>query len=164
MGVPRQHGSGLAAAKFIERGGDARAAHRQFSDDIEQIQPQCREHLVVARPAEMDAAGARADALGQAFLERRLPILIGKLDAPQTAFVLLRQSGKSGAQRCQIRGHQQFCGVKHFRVGERRRHVIANEPRVERVILACRVTQHALVESGVLIPQKTHASLAMRSP
>ena len=131
---------------------------RDALDDIAQIQSQRCEHLVVARSAQMNAAGARADALRQAFLKRRVPILIGKLYAPLATRMLIRQSAEAGAHGCKVRILQEVCAVQHLGVGDRRRHVIANEPRIERVVLCGRVIKHARIESCVLIPQKTHRS------
>jgi len=46
--------------------------------------------------------------------------------------------------------------MKHFGMRDRRRNVITNQARIERVVLCGRVIKHTLIERCVLVPQKTH--------
>ena len=66
----------------------------------------------------MDASAACADALGQPPLERGLPVLIGELDVPGTARVLVGERRESLADGGEIGGRQQLLRVQHLRVGE----------------------------------------------
>jgi len=106
--VARQERRGFAAAELIERGGDAGGARVQFLDHVAQVQSQRREHLVVARSTQMNAARACADALRQALLKRRVPILIGKLDAPLSAGMFLRQSGEAARRAARSASSRSF--------------------------------------------------------
>src|SRR2546429_8822371 len=87
--VAGNHGTPLARGELIERGGDREYAGGERIQRLEQIQPQRREHLVVARAPEVNAPARRSDALGEAPLERRLAVLVGELDAPLPARVAL---------------------------------------------------------------------------
>src|SRR5450631_4481866 len=85
MRVTRQHSCVLTLAERIERFGDADRACAQLLDDIAEVETQRREHLVIARTPQMNAAARGADALGKPLLKRRLAVLIVKLDAPKSA-------------------------------------------------------------------------------
>ena len=102
-----------------------------------------------------------ADALGQAVFERCLAVLVLERDAPFAARVLVadRLSPRECASRS-VRG-QQLRAVQHLRVRDRGAHVIEHQALVERMVLAGRVLQHALIERRALVPQPAHAVRAL---
>ena len=50
--------------------------------------------------------------------------------------------------------------AEHLGMGDRAADVIRHEPRVEDVVLARRVTKHALVERQPFVPEPAHVPLA----
>ena len=112
----------------------------------------------------MNAPGALADALGQALLERRLSVLVGKLDVPVTPLMLIRQCAKSPREGSKVCGVEEHRRVQHLGMGDGGGDVVAHQARIKRVIFACRVAQHALIEAGILVPQETHARIVTCLP
>ena len=75
---------------------------------VQQVQAQRRQHLVVARAAEMHAAAGRADARGEALLERGLAVLVGELDLPLARGVFGGQRAQALANGGQVRIAEQL--------------------------------------------------------
>ena len=149
-----------ARDQLVERRGDARHACFELVDGILQIQPQRGEHLVVARAAEMHALAGLADARDQQILQRRLPVLVLELHVAIRRAHARRRSRSDLAIAARSCGGQQPLSVEHFRVRDRCAHVVGDEPIVERVILAGRVAQDALVERS---PCPTGGSCSARA-
>ncbi len=93
VGVARERRALLARRELIERIGNRERTAPQCLDGFAQIQADGGEHLVVAGAPEVNAGAGGTDALGQAPLECRLAVLVGELDAPLPARVLVRQRG-----------------------------------------------------------------------
>ena len=129
---------------------------RERADDVAQVQAHGREHLVVARAPEVDAAAGLADALGEAPLERRVTVLVGELDVPGAARMLLGERAERRRQLREVGVREQPLRVEHLRVRERGAHVVGHEALIEGEVLAGRVAQHALIERCALVPQATH--------
>ena len=123
---------------------------------IEKVQAQGREHLIVARPARVQASSRRADALRQAILDRRLAILLVERDAPSALRVLLADGGERAAYRLMVRRRQKPLLREHVGVRRRGRDVVGHQTIVEQVVLARGVGEHALVERNTLVPQARH--------
>ena len=128
---------------------------------VAQIQPQRREHLVVARAARVQAAAGRADARGQprsrcavwqsssSSVMRHSPRGMRGADAPQRI-----------ADRREVRRRQQPLRVQHLARARSRPDVVAHQPLVEQVVLAGRVREYARIERRALVPQARHAVAA----
>src|SRR5690606_35680762 len=115
------------------------------------------------RAAEMHTAARLADALDQARFERAVHVLVGELDAPFARRVLLRERLEPGADRAAVLGGDEALLLEHPGMGDRRAHVVLDEPLVEQVILARREAQDALVEGQALVPQPSHGGARCRS-
>src|SRR5688572_19026818 len=106
----------------------------------------------------MHAPARRSDALREALLECRLAVLVGELDVPLAARVLLRQRGQTFPNGGEIRVGKQLLGVQHLGVRDGRARVVFHEAFVEREVLARRVREYAFVERRALVPESTHSS------
>ena len=91
---------------------------------------------------------AGADALGQPALERRLAILIGQLDPPHAALVLLGQRREAVAYQRKVCGRQQPLRVQHLGMRDRGAHVVAHQAFIERDSLHRRCTRSTRASSG----------------
>src|SRR5438477_2117354 len=159
VGVARERGVLLARGELIERLGYLERAAGERRDGFAQVQADRGEHLVVARAPEVNARAGVADAPGQAPLECRLAVLVGGLDAPGTARVLLRQRGEARADGDEILVREQTLGVQHRGVRDRGAHVVRHQAFIERAVLARGVMQHPLIERRALVPQPRHGVL-----
>src|SRR6267154_2278251 len=115
VGVARERRALLARRELLERIRNRERTADQRLDRFAQIQADGGEHLVVARAPEVNAGAGGTDALGQPPLECRLAVLIGELDAPLPARVLLRQSAEAGANRREVLVRQQALRLQHLR-------------------------------------------------
>ena len=88
MRIAGQGDVAFARRQLIERVSDTCHGFAQLIDRIAQIQTQRRQHLIVARAAEMHAAASRADARGEPLFERGLAIFVGELDFPRAGRML----------------------------------------------------------------------------
>ena len=83
--VAGQRGARLAPGERLERLGGRKRPGAQLPDALAQVQPQGGEHLVVARAPEVNARAGRAEARGEAPLERAVAVLVAELDVPGAA-------------------------------------------------------------------------------
>src|SRR5690348_6293015 len=104
----------------------------------------------------MHAPAGRADARGQALLERGLAVFVGELDGPDAGGVFLAEPREPVADQHEIGGVEQLRRVQHLGVRDRGTHVVFHEPLVERVVVARGVPQHPLVEIDSLVPEPAH--------
>ena len=154
--VARQLDIALPVGERIERGGDGLGALRQFLGGIAQVEAQRGEHLVVARAAEMHAPARCPDERGQPALERGLAVLVLQCDPPLAL-------GVGGGERLEplldglaVGVGEQPLRVQHLRVRDRGAGVVGDQTLVERVVLARREREHALIERRALVPEAAH--------
>jgi hypothetical protein len=162
VGVTGQLDRALARSEIVQRLRDRRHPSCELAHRILQVQPQRREHLIVARTSEVHALAGVADARDQQILERRLSILVLEPHVPFAARMLGCDLAQTALDRRKIFGAQQPLCMQHLGVRDRCAHVIGDQSVVERVIFAGRVTQHTLVETRALVPQPAHVSCAAR--
>jgi hypothetical protein len=159
VGVAGQRQRAFARGQRVQRFRDACGRRRQFLRHVQQIEPHGGEYLVVARTAEMHAATRRADARGQALLERSLSVFVGEFDLPLAGLVFRADGGEPVADGREVRVGEQSAGVQHGGVRERGAHVVAHQPLVQRVVVTRRVGEHPLVEIHALVPESAHGSV-----
>ena len=146
----------FARSQIVQRLDDRPGALGQLVGDIAQIQPQRRQHLIVARATEMYALARFTDPCGQKRFQRRLTIFLFELHLPLTTRVLCGNLGEPATNRFEIFGAQETTRMQHFRMHDRRARVIRDQSIVERVIFSRRVAQHSLIERCALIPKAGH--------
>src|SRR5512146_1772337 len=95
-------------------------------------------------------------ALCQSTLERRLPILVRELDAPESAAMLFRQRRQTVAYRLEVAFGQQLLLVQHLRMRNGRPGVVADQALIEGKVLAGGVLQHAIIQRRPFVPQTSH--------
>ena len=157
VGVARQHRPAFARRERIERVGHRGRARAQLLDGVAQVEAQRREHLVVARAAEVHPPAGLANSRGKALLERGLPVFVGELDVPLAARVGCAEGEQAAFDRAVIGVGQELLCAQHRGMRDRRRDVVAHEPLIERVVLARRVGEDARVERRALVPEACHA-------
>src|SRR5262249_50865701 len=150
----------LARGKPLQCVHDVSGATRQLVDDITQIEANCSQHLVIARTAEVDAPARRANSLGQAPFKRRLTVLVLERDMPVAAGMLLTQGEEAEPDDLEILSREQILRMEHFDMRNGGRDVVADQPLVEGIVLASRVTQHATVKWSAPVPQATHSRIS----
>ncbi len=147
----------LARGECLESRRTAFRTGGELHRRLAQVEPQRRQHLIVARASEVDARAGRADARGEMSLERRLPVLVVELDPPQSAGVLVGECAEPGADRLEVGGADQALRAQHLRVRDRGGDIVAHQPLVQRVVLAGGVFQDARIERRPRVPQPPHA-------
>ena len=156
MRVAGQRNVALAVRKQhygVAQGADPRG---QVVGRVEQVEPQRGQHLVVARPAEMQARTGVADRAREAALERRVYVLVLERNAPFPGVergLELFQAVTDGAR---VVVADEPGRSQHLRVRDRAAHVVGHEARIEQVILARRVAQDTFAERQALVPQARH--------
>ena len=78
-------------------GAGAKALH-----DVAQIEPQRRQHLVVARAAEVQPPATLTDARGEQVFERGLPVFLIERDMPLAALMRSSDLGQCFANQLEI--------------------------------------------------------------
>ena len=116
VGVTGQGDAALLHGDALERCHDAIRRLRERVDRVAQIETQRDEHLIVARPAEMDAAAGFADALREPALERAVHVLVGELDRPLAGRVRGRERFEARADRVAVGGAEELLLLEHTRV------------------------------------------------
>src|SRR4051812_23273465 len=160
MRVPWQHSVCLTPGQSIQRIGHLQRTACQVLNSITQIEPNRSQHLVIARAPQVYASAGSADPLGQAFFQRSLTILVFQADVPLAPGMLLAERSQPGSNLTQVLRRQQLLTVEHLHVGKGGSNVVADEPLIERIVLASRVPQHTAVERSTLVPQTAHQELA----
>ncbi len=162
VGVAGQRRRRLARRQLVERGGDGARALGERGHLVAQVEAQRRQHLVVARAAEVEARARFADRRGEAALERGVDVLVAELDLPVAGGMGGGERGQPVANR-----RDQGCGqqpnlAEHLGMGDRSAHVVRHQASVEPVILAGGVAQHPLVERPAPrpLPQPAHRRTA----
>src|ERR1700733_2133742 len=102
----------------------------------------------------MDTGTGRADTLSQAPLERTLAVLLGELDVPEPALMLIGERAEPGADLLEVLAGEELLCLQHLGMGNRGAHVIAHQALIER-----RVAQYALIERCALVPKSAHVPL-----
>ena len=96
--------------------------------------------------------------MGQSRLERRVDVFILECDLPFAGFEALLERVQSVTNRRAICVGNESLRSQHFRVRDRASDVVTDEPGIEDVIFAGRVSQHALVQRQSFFPQAAHVS------
>jgi hypothetical protein len=146
----------LARGELVERCRHRQCPFPQRLDLVAQIEPQRRQHLIVARPAQVDPGAGVADPGRQAGLERGMDVLFLDGDLPGAGRVLRGERLEAVADRGQVVRRQQPGGVQHLGVGDRGADVVGDEAGVQPVVLAGGVAEHPGVERLPLVPQAGH--------
>ena len=97
-------------------------------------------------------------------------LVLGAAVAPARAEFLLNDSDRvilfgdtSLSETYLVESIDQFLRSKHLCVRDRTTNVVRNESRIELVVLACRVAQHAFIERQAFFPEPAHDSAACSS-
>ena len=154
--VSRQHDRALAQGERVERIRDLDGAGVQGLRRVAQIQAQRRQHLVVARTAGMQTAAGGADARGQHIFDGGLTVFLVERDAPAALRVFLGDGLERAPDGAVIGRPQQPRIAQHVGVCQGGADVVTHQAVVEQMVLACGVSEHALVERGPLVPQSAH--------
>ena len=160
MGVAGQHYATLAGGQPLERVGHRQRARLDRARGLEHVEPQGREHLIIARAAGMQAPAGGADPRRQTVLEGGLAILLIEGDAPAAGGMLGADGHERGLDGGQVCGAQQCAFVQHAGMGDRGAHVVGHQPVVETMVIARRVLEHAGVQGRALVPEPRHGVAA----
>ncbi len=159
MGVAGQFDLALVDRDLFERRDDLSRELGELVDRILDIEPECRQHLVVARPAEMDATARFADGIDEPSLERRVHVLVGKLDGPLAPGMSRAQGLEPGRDRRALERLEQALSLEHARMRNRGADVVFDEAGVEQVVLSRGKTEDPLVQRFALVPESGHCRL-----
>ena len=105
----------------------------------------------------MKTAAGRAQLLREPGLERGLAIFQLERDPPVAARMRRTDLTQPVAYCIAIRGAQYSTAMKRFRMGDRRQHVVGDQPIGERMILARSELEYPAVERRALVPEPRHA-------
>ena len=92
-------------------------------------------------------------------LERGVAILVGELDVPVPAGVLVGERAEAGADGLEVARAEQALRMQHLGMRDRGAHVVRHEALIERVVLARGELEHARIERRALVPQPRHGAL-----
>ncbi len=148
--------STVASDEFVERVGNAKRPGAQLFNCFAHVEPQCGEHLIVARTAGVQTPAGRADAFRQQILERGLTVFMLEAHLPFAARMRIADRDECIADLLQIIGRDQPARAQHFRVRDGRGDVMLHQPIVEHVIFARGVAQYALIQRLALVPETCH--------
>ena len=151
------------AARASSASATASARLPQLVGGIAQVQPQRREHLIVARAAGMQAAAAGTDARGQQILDGGLAIFLLERNAPVAARVFLADGRQSLADRREILRRQQAPAAASISAcAMRGSDVVAHQAVVEAMVIAGGVAQARARRAALPCPRAASCA-AMRS-
>ena len=129
---------------------------RQVDCGITQVKAQCRQHLVIARAAEMQSRSGLSDIPGQSRLERRMHILVFEADTPLASSKACLECAKAVAYRRAVLVSDLPGCSKHLGVCDRAFDIVRHESCVEQMILAGCVAQYALGKRQTFFPEPGH--------
>ncbi len=144
---------------LAERGCDGSRPGGECANLLLHPEAQRREHLVVARAPEVNPPAGRSDALGEPSFERRMHIFVAGLDSPKSLRMFGSERLQCAIDRREIAFLQQSLRSQHRGVRARSAGIVGDETVVESRILACRVSEHLLVERISLVPESAHVAL-----
>src|SRR4029079_10225620 len=117
-----------------------------------------REHLVVPRTPQVDAAAGVPERLHEPVLDRGVAVLLLERDLPLAAFVRLADLLERVDELRRVLPAQVARAAEHPRVGRGRAHVVSDETVVERMVLSRGEAEDQVVERFTAIPEP-HAFL-----
>ena len=154
--IAGDHDVALLDGQRLQRRRDAASVVGERLHRVPEVEPERDEHLVVAGPPDMQTLACGTDPACKQGLECRLAVFEIQRHGPFAACVRRADLGEPSADGVVRRGVQQPHVVQHPGVRDRRHHVVPDQAIVERVVLAGRESQHALVERRALVPEPRH--------
>ena len=152
MGAAR-HAAPLVSGGEIEQGiGQVERQTLQRHQRVAPVQAQRGHHLVVARPAGMDARPG-GGVPGKEALQGGVAILVGALDHEGLLLRLLQRRQQAAAQLLQIAGHDHRNGRQHRRVRQRGDAIRRHQCTVELVVVADRESLEQRIQRFALVPE-----------